>query len=449
MCLQHLGSDQAITGSRQDFSTDSSYEHWRLIELETLTQLMKMMVQLNPSLAKSSQSDIITPSPRPTSEQSSKDDDYFSAQSPISRKASFTSRFSLNSTADVVSRTTSNEEDQQKRNKPDSDNYEYTIIPYKPKDFYSRLLHVCMAFDLDVMQTMSEDDEVSLGILSPSHLELLTECAVRWRISVPHKTVVFVNEMVERYENDEIPVDCIHEVIRIVQKAFNDWQIDKWPANDRSQLVSLYKRVAYTSLIRIGVKLDDAHSSSADEIFPDTVLLPILHDTGLLNEGGLDIKHELDRICQRVQSFAVNSIEIESNTIASRQYPSIVDPAFAIVDWVQKTGKKLDKLYPMPILDYIDVVPLFIEKAVPLCITDINKKIPTYIFQLRNNVDGFPIDDAFELMSRVKRLLLFYRQACPDILLEFSISKSFGPFVDHYLEQSARKTEQWVQNVSL
>lgn len=363
-CLQQLGSDEAITGRAVDFSSDQAYEHWRLIEMETLTQLMKMMVQLNPALAKSGPSDalpsLMASSPRPTSQQSNSQDDYFNTHSPISRKASMTSRFSLSSVAEVVSRTTSNEEEKNAENaqaQPNAADHtkpiEYTIIPPSPKDYYRNLLNQCMGYDLDAMQNMSEDDEVSLGILSSRHLELLAECAVRWRISPPHKTAAFVNEMVSRFETDEVPIDCIHETIRIVQKTLGEWQLDKWPTLDRNSLISLYKRVAYTSLIRIGDRLDDAVSSSADDIFTDTEILPILHDTGLLIEGGMNIQAELDRIKDRVSEFARNTYNGEHKIVENRQYPSLIDPAFALVDWVQKTGKKLDKLYPMPILEWV------------------------------------------------------------------------------------------------
>ena len=49
----------------------------------------------------------------------------------------------------------------------------------------------------------------------------------------------------------------------------------------------------------------------------------------------------------------------------------------------------------------------------PLCIADIKSKIPTFLEQLRSKPDEFPIDDAFELMSRVRRLITFFDQACP------------------------------------
>ncbi|TIB94728.1 hypothetical protein E3Q19_00111 [Wallemia mellicola] len=446
-CLQQLGSDEAITGSKNDFETENAYEHWRLIEMETLTQLMKMMVQLNPALAKSSPSDAATAtSPRPSSQQSSQDD-HFNAHSPITRKASMTSRFSLNSVAGAISRTTSN--DEEKNEKPEKPTetpkaYEYTIIPPSPRDFYAVLLTTCMGYDLEAMQNMSEDDEVSLGILSSRHLELLAECAVRWRISPPYKTAAFVNEMVSRYEVDEVPIDCIHEAVRIVQKTLAEWQLDIWPTPDRSSLISLYKRVAYTSLIRIGDKLDDAINSSADDLFSDTEILPILYDTGILTVGGFNIQYELDRIKERVGEYSKNSYISHRKLVNDTHYNNKVDPAFALVDWVQKTGKSLDKLYPMPLLEYIDIVPLFIEKATPLCISDISLKIPEFLTEIRNNPDGFPIDDAFSLLSSVRRLISFFKQACPKSQLDFSIGAAFGPFVDHYLEQSARKTEQWV-----
>jgi hypothetical protein len=65
----------------------------------------------------------------------------------------------------------------------------FTYIPPAPRKFYKHLLSMCLYADLALMMSpeVDDNDEVSLGILSSPHLDLLNECAVRWRVDHPYR----------------------------------------------------------------------------------------------------------------------------------------------------------------------------------------------------------------------------------------------------------------------
>ena len=96
-----------------------------------------------------------------------------------------------------------------------------------------------MEYDLRAMASLPEDQEVSLGILSPSHLELVNECALRWRINSTYRVTCFLDIIKYKYEREEVPLDCIPEGIQMVSKTLQDLPTSKWPIDDVREAVTL------------------------------------------------------------------------------------------------------------------------------------------------------------------------------------------------------------------
>ncbi len=56
----------------------------------------------------------------------------------------------------------------------------FVYIPRIHGAYYHRRIEICIDFDLEMIKHQPEEEEVSLSILSKSHVELLAECAQRW-----------------------------------------------------------------------------------------------------------------------------------------------------------------------------------------------------------------------------------------------------------------------------
>ena len=231
-CLKNLNAGDPFPGRREDFDSDEAWSHWRTTELSHLQQLMVIMVQFNPELAKSAPSEALpqpaTPSGRPGS--------VYSTTQPAgisSRHGSISSRKSVAlvgsgagvGTLDLVAEQVEGDEEVQAGGN-------FTFIPPNPKRFYKRLLELCIQADLDAMANLPEDQEVSLGILSPKHIELINECALRWRIGHSYRVACFLDVIKAKYEREEVPLECIPEGLQMVLKAIDDIDIGKWPKAD-------------------------------------------------------------------------------------------------------------------------------------------------------------------------------------------------------------------------
>lgn len=224
-------------GRQEDFESDSAYQAWRTAEASTLSQLVVMMIQFNPELAKSTSSDptgtVSSVSGRPGSLYSVDR----SHDSPTSRAGSISSRYSFalgsSSPSDSASDTVVADDEI-----PIGHNFTY--IPSNPKKFYKRLVERCLEADLEAMATLPEDQEVSLGILSPRHLEVINECALRWRIPQSYRVACFLDLIRYMYEREEVPMECVPEALQMVQKTTQETELGRWPKSDvRSSLAIL------------------------------------------------------------------------------------------------------------------------------------------------------------------------------------------------------------------
>lgn len=110
----------------------------------------------------------------------------------------------------------------------------FTYVPPDPRAAYRELLARCLDWDLEILKTLPEDEDVSLGILSPQHVALLQECATRWRLPSSFRSWVFLDAIVQRAEQGLVPTACIHEATGMVGKISAEMPVDSWAVSDVS-----------------------------------------------------------------------------------------------------------------------------------------------------------------------------------------------------------------------
>jgi len=112
--------------------------------------------------------------------------------------------------------------------------HNFTYIPPNPKKYYKRLLECGLNADLAAMRdpNVNDEDQVSLGILSSHHIELINECALRWRISQAYRAACFLDIIKHLYERNDVPLDCVPEALGGIAKVVNEISFDKWNIND-------------------------------------------------------------------------------------------------------------------------------------------------------------------------------------------------------------------------
>jgi hypothetical protein len=199
-----------------------------------------MMVQYNPELAKSTPSDgrYSATGARPGSLYSATPRPRHLETTSISSQSSYT--FSN----DLDGLIGSDDEGS------GSSGNQFTYIPPNPRKYYKKLVEKCVEYDLRAMHTLPEDQEVSLGILSPGHLDVINECALRWRIMQSYRVLCFLDVIKYKYEREEVPLECIPEAITLVEKALQEQDIDKWHNQDVRPRISPFLFFTHAELCR-------------------------------------------------------------------------------------------------------------------------------------------------------------------------------------------------------
>lgn len=110
----------------------------------------------------------------------------------------------------------------------------FTFIPPEPKETYRELLGKCLDWDLEILRTMADDEDVSLSVLSQEHVALLSECATRWRLPPSFRAWQFLDGIVDRCEQGLVPSACVHEATAMLQKVLEEMPLSTWAIPDVS-----------------------------------------------------------------------------------------------------------------------------------------------------------------------------------------------------------------------
>ena len=146
-CLKNINGGLAFPGRREDFDSEEAWQSWRGAEVSHLSQLVMIMVQFNPELAKQTPS-TDNPSDRTASRPESIVDRPTSIYNQFTsngnggastRHSSVRSAVSVDVDA-VVSGVEGDDEIQTGK--------AFTFIPSNPRGYYKRLLEICIDRDL-------------------------------------------------------------------------------------------------------------------------------------------------------------------------------------------------------------------------------------------------------------------------------------------------------------
>ncbi|WWC87193.1 uncharacterized protein L201_002079 [Kwoniella dendrophila CBS 6074] len=390
-CLKLLNTENPYPYTPQDFSDPGQWNAWRSSEVSALSQMMLNMMQTNPNLTQSSDR-------HSTSEISSQID-------------------SLNL---------------------DSTDHRFTFIPPNPRNTYRELLHHCLAWDLEILKTLPEDEDVSLGILSPEHISLLQSCASRWRLPVSFRSSSFLIAIVDHYQKGEVPSACVFEAMAMVDRAEEEMPSTSWPINDRRDLEQAmqHRNIYFLQALEAALESPGGyHSEAFQEVVEDWITLQVPES----QEASLSVT--INNIIDSIKSQAFNSYINQASKLLDQEGSKTCVFAMQLGTWIEKEAKKLDKKFGSPITTEIDIVPLVLQQHLTLWFRDLE--------------DTMLAQTAEELRNNMEELFVLYRKACKlsdmgkafskdaSYILRFPLSPLFVRVVNTWLDQTNLKTKEW------
>ncbi|KAL4253754.1 Glucose-responsive signaling protein [Abortiporus biennis] len=460
-CLKNINAGAPFPGRREDFDSEAAWQYWRTLETSHLSQLMLVMVQFNPELAKSAPSEVLPASvtsngARPGSVYSTfstnttRDSYYSTSYQTSSRQASISSRSSL-MPANIL--TSSNPLGATEEVAEEDDipvGHHFTFIPPNPRKFYKRLLEHCITADLEAMLSpaVGDDEQVSLGILSAGHIELLNECALRWRIGQPYRAAAFLDIVKSFYERNEVPLECVPEALSTVAKVMHEMEFDKWPLQDCEYLAQIYGALFTIFLSNIYHAMDAIPNLKPSEILPYLEILETVQASGLLIRFDVDINARIEDIKEQIKSVSARWYDEKKRELHTAN-PGVNHalPMLLMTDEIEKGAKNLDKRFPDPLLGRIDIVSLVVDIVVPLFLQDLDSSSKRlYEDSMNGPTPDIPIQDIFSLYRRTKVMMGIYHAFVENGDVEFDVGGFFEPYVLKWLADTHEKTTQWVAN---
>ncbi|TRM60034.1 hypothetical protein BD626DRAFT_549942 [Schizophyllum amplum] len=427
-CLKNINAGAPFPGREEDFTSEAAWHHWRTLETSHIQQLMVAMVQFNPELAKSTPADVLS-STRPGHSYSA------------SRQASVGSRRSLYALEQDVDDENGDDDDIQV-------GHNYTYIPPNPKKYYKKLLEFCLLSDLERMMSpeVDDNDEVSLGILSASHIELINECALRWRIGQPYRVACFLDLVRQFYERNDVPMECVPEALQNVQRVMGEVEFDKWPMQDMEYLTSVYGSLFNIFLSSVYHSMDALPDLKKADIAPYLAVLEQLQESGLLERFEVDVQARMGDIQERIRQVAQHYYEFKTQEFHAEPGVNRALPLLLMTDDIEKHAKLLDKRFAEPILGQLDIVSLVVGEQIPLFVAELQRN-EKHLFEASMNgpTPDVPIQDIFALYRRTKTLLGMYKAFVPEGQLSFDLAQFFEPYVRQWLANTDAKTSQWVE----
>ncbi|KAI0742851.1 hypothetical protein C8Q80DRAFT_1109139 [Daedaleopsis nitida] len=447
-CLKNINAGAPFPMRREDFESEAAWQYWRTLETSHLSQLMLVMVQFNPELAKSTPSEALPSTARPGSIYSNysagRPESYY-ANETAQRHASVSSRHSIASLGpsdpDGLYDALDGDDDIQV-------GFHFTFIPPNPRKYYKRLLEYCIAADLEAMLSpaVGDDDEVSLGILSPGHIELINECALRWRIGQPYRVACFLDIVRQFYERNEVPLECVPEALHNISRVTSEVELEKWPRQDCDYLAQIYGGLFSTFLSQLYHALEGLPAIKPSDVAPYLSVLETVRDSGLLEKYDVDVAQRIAEIQNQVRDVSARYYGQKLHELQSAPGVNRALPLLLMTDEIEKNAKLLDKRFPEPILGHLDVVSLMVEVQVPHFLMDLDdSKKRLFEDSMNGPIPDVPIQDIFALYRRTKTLLGMYKAFCPNGEISFDLGGFFEPYVRQWLVNTDNKTAQWVQ----
>ncbi|WWC59160.1 uncharacterized protein I303_101708 [Kwoniella dejecticola CBS 10117] len=394
-CLKLLNTESSYPYSPTDFNDSSQWTSWRSGEISSLSQLMLQMMQSNPALLRTTD-----------------------RQSPVD--------IALQVEALNLDSSASN----------------FTFIPAASKEAYRDLLKRCLDRDLETLKTLPEDEDVSLSILSPSHVSLLQICAARWRLPLSFRSVSFFSAIIDRYQNGDVPAACVHEAMAILDRAQMETPLHQWATSDRDTLDRSARQRDLCMFQAVESALDHPsgyHSPDFVEAVEDWLIL----DVDITDNYRNELRQAEDRINELVKSQAFNAYIDQASRLLDLEGAKTCQFARQLALWIEKEAKRLDKKFTGPISRHVDLVPLVLQQNLTLWFRDLEDTVS--ITHSALSPQSIDLEDSFALYRVAYKMsdmgAAFLKDA--NHSLRFPLSPLFTNVIDLWLDQMTQKTKEW------
>ncbi|KAK5109382.1 hypothetical protein LTR62_007048 [Meristemomyces frigidus] len=463
----HMMLNAHITLSKDDFGTDEAYESWKKGEYADLSQMMLQIVQSQPELAKSGSSG--RPAQLRASSKSIGDDTY----AEISRQMNAGAEMDHDQPVDMSGLNIDDSNPRDSMGVDSASQVDFTFVPPDGPAYYRAVLRVALTHDLADDETPPNDGG-SIHLLSKHSMDLLSELALRWRVPIFTRVVLYLDVIREKYEEQEIGLEVVDTAFTqakdpAVAQQFAERRTKNLPATPAVQSPLLDRSkwtIADTHLYQFALaRMHDATLRELYEVFqhcyeskPPTVGVALyVLDTHIVSDPAFHSSPEDSIAFTTMMSDALRQKAREkyhellskhiSDTASDWEFFHVVQLGKAVTGLAGKVQKRYSK---NPEVLGVNPASILVEEVLP-SFADDAKELITRIMALakeKETEDGkpgeVPIQDGFDLYRELVEVRHVYAQALPGKEFTFHVEGLLQEFVWRWISMTDAKLLAWI-----
>ncbi|CAJ0833417.1 11353_t:CDS:2, partial [Entrophospora sp. SA101] len=341
LLLNNVNRNEGFPAYKDDFETIEEYNAWKSIESKTISDIMVTMFKFNPNLApKSSSNEVLSTllTSSPSTKRVSTGSPLLSPISPTSITNRFTYPGGSHVHPDVNSKSfnyfdhihnpnsslapSRNSESQHLHpnyhltpsNEINDKSESFTFIPPTPRLYYKFLMNRCIDYEITRRSEQENNNGINIviddrnptksyRILSKSTLDLLNECALRWRVSPGFKWLQYLNFVRSRFDFGDpfISLEHIKEGFYLLREIIRAREISTWTISDKRELLEIFSGIHDSLLKWLKNALDSLYEIETSEFEPAFFLLNNIYDTDLFRVNYPDVSPFYHDLRERVK----------------------------------------------------------------------------------------------------------------------------------------------------
>ncbi|KAI7470299.1 hypothetical protein KC351_g12754 [Hortaea werneckii] len=490
----HMMLNTRVTLNRDDFENDEAFEAWRKGEFSDLSQMMLAIVQSNPELAKTSSSGgtgLPTFRPELKHTDSNADASRNSSASAGADQAGAES-YVIDQPVDISSLSLGGDSPRDSATGGMDPNqtpagHDFTFIPPDARSYYCQLLKIALTHDLADADLepppTAEDGSPGIKLLSRQSTELLNEVALRWRIPIFTRMVLFLEVIREKYcSNQEITLDTVDAAFMYVKEppvpelpgkkggGSGSAGMAKEHQTQMQMQAVLFDRSRWTIADRRLMQeiLSHMHDALLRELFelftqcyeskpPSIGSVMYVLDTHIYSDDALSPSSSssgIDAFSVTLSEALRQKAQAKYQELLAKHVPS--DAAgwefyniMQLGKAVSGLGQKIEKRYRKnPVIMGVNPHRILIEEVMPSFCEDCKELVQRIIAMGIEKGVEVPVEDGFELyreLCDVRRVWTGWFRGQAGSEFPFSVEELLAEFVWRWIKQTDALIVSWVE----
>lgn len=464
----HLNMGTRRTLSKVDFDTKAAYEEWKKHEAPDLSQMVLAIMQINPTLAKTSGATSLPQfNPRASMIADGQYAELAKTLSPSgagqhAEREEMLSPGGGSSYSFEMPDLNGLQIDDRASAGDDEENI-YTFIPADSRGTFRYIMNMALTTDLSD-QTQDTTNGLTPQILSKQSTELLNELALRWRIPKFSRIVLFLDCIREKFTEQMLTLNQLDAAFNYLKEPVHDdgknkrsslvmtsllYDRFKWPVADFSLMQQTLSGL-YDGLLR---ELYGAMMTCYDNK-QSPLLGPILAviDEHIKSDPNFSYsRDDFNSFKQQVSAGLEDKARDTYAGFVEKEIPGEQDTwefyhVMQLGKRVLEKAQKIQKRYRRnPEILGIEPLNILLQCMLPAFAEDSRAMIDSVMETSKATGQDVPIEDGFELYKELADFRRIYADALPGKAFPYKLEDVLQEFVWKWINATDAQVMGWVE----